>query len=359
MSMGYQGYAKIVPPTGTPILLLATGASVNLVLEPIYSSAVWGAGWYNAATTTHYADGALRYEGNIDIDMQATTDFWNTVKDWAIDWRAYSKSLDISPDGVKIYRFTSNQTQGDPTSFDNSGAWATSLSFSTSEGSFVTSSIGIVGLSRTFADTGQDGYVANRTGVTTAAEMDATFPLNPSSLNISPIPFWRTNAQFLYDAGGTYPGPFGAGSPPQTGLECVEWSVELGNNQVVLYTCDGTREATAVLMGAIDVTSSVTLYHPQTVFDPILGGSASHGIVGTGTEENPFLTAQKTRFLVEIITGVATSVHVELPAIVVESDDYGLKGQSDVTNRGFSMKGLGGRTYGGEILPPMMMETAV
>lgn len=359
MAMGYQGYAKVVPSAGTPLLLLATGASVNLVLEPIYSSAVWGAGWYNAATTTHYADGALRYEGSIDIDMQATSDFWNMVKDWAIDWRAYSKSLDISPDGVKIYQFTSNQVQGDPNSFDNSGAWVSSLSFSTSEGSFVTSSIGVVALNRTFADAGPDGYLDNRDGVTTAAEMDATNPLNPNSLNISPIPFWRTNAQFLYDAGAAYPGPFGAGSPPQTGMETVEWSVDLSNNQVVLYTCNGSRQATAVLMGAIDVSGSVTLYHPQTVFDPILGGSPTHGVVGTGTEENPFLTAEKTRFLVEIETGPATSLSIELPAVVVESDDYGLRGQSDVTNRGFSMKGLGGRTSGGVILPPMMMETAV
>lgn len=331
---------------------MATGASVNLVLEPIYSSAVWGAGWYNAATTSHYADGALRYEGSIDVDMQATTEFWNEIRDWAIEYRAYSKSLDISPDGVKIYKFTSNQTQGDPNTFDNSGAWVSSLSFSTSEGSFVTSSVGVVALSRDFADTGKNGYLDNRDGVTTAAELNATYPLNPSSLNISLIPFWRTNAEFLY--GASYPQTL----PPQTGLETVEWSVDLSNNQVVLYTCDGTREATAVLMGAIDVSGSVTLYHPQTVFDPILGGSVAHGIVGTGTEELPFLTAEKTRMLITIQTGVATSVTIELPAIVVETDDYGIRGQSDVTNRGFSIKGLGGRTSGTTILPPMLMSLA-
>ena len=50
------------PATGTTSVLLATGASVNLVLEPIYSSAVWGAGWYNAASSAHYADAAIRYE---------------------------------------------------------------------------------------------------------------------------------------------------------------------------------------------------------------------------------------------------------------------------------------------------------
>jgi hypothetical protein len=56
MGMGYQGFVKFYtqgPAAGTEIVILTTGASVNLVLEPIYSTAVWGAGWYNAADTAH------------------------------------------------------------------------------------------------------------------------------------------------------------------------------------------------------------------------------------------------------------------------------------------------------------------
>jgi len=71
MGMGYQGFAKFynTGPAGTPIVILTTGASVNLVLEPIYSTSVWGAGWWNAASTAHYADNAIRYEGNIDFEL--------------------------------------------------------------------------------------------------------------------------------------------------------------------------------------------------------------------------------------------------------------------------------------------------
>ena len=54
-----------------PVIILATGASVNLVLEPIYSSSVWGAGWYNAGVA-HYADAAIRYEGTVDFELQGS-----------------------------------------------------------------------------------------------------------------------------------------------------------------------------------------------------------------------------------------------------------------------------------------------
>lgn len=355
MPMGYQGYAKLTPSVGeTPILLLTSGASVNMTIQPIMSSAVWGAGWYNAAQTTHYADGGLTYEGSIEIDLQATQTTWNALRDWAIEYRAYSKTLEICPDGVKTYTFTSNQDQTDSTTYDNSGAWCTSLSFSTSEGSFVTSSVGVIALDRTLGNTGQEDYISNRTGVTSAAEMTALNPLNPDGSNTSPIPFWQTNAELLYDAAGTYP----MTNPPQTNLETVDWSVDVGNNHVLLYTCSGSREATALLMGPITASGNVTLYHPETVFDPIFGDT-EFGVADIGTEESPFLTAETTMFKVTIGRGTATDTTIILPAVMVNSDDYGLKDAGSITNRAFGLEGLGGRVSSGNILPPCVMSSAV
>jgi len=369
MAMGYMGFAKFYLQSSggspsSPLLLLATGASVNLTLEPIMSTAVWGAGWYNAASTSHYADGALRYEGSIDIELQGTNDLWNFVRDWGIEYRAFPMSADISPDGRRVYSF---YTAGDYTlgshaenSFTNAGMYCTSLGFSTSEGSFVTVSCGAVGLERVFALTGKK-YIENRAGITTCDELMTTFPLNPSSANISPIPFWRTNANLL-DLGvtsyPTYPTytPFVSGTVFQADLETIEWSVDVTNNQVILYTCDGTREATAVLMGTMDVSGSVTLFSVDGVFDPILGPTGTEG-----TEDNPYLYAQRTIFRVEIQRSPASAnpVYIELPAVLVTADDYGLKGQNDVTSRGFTIQGLGGRCQsGGTIYPPCMMSQA-
>lgn len=364
-----MGFARLYEtgPASDAILLLATGASVNLVLEPIYSSAIWGAGWYNAATSAHYGDGPLRYEGNIDIELQGTNELWNLVRDWASEQRAYPRSADICPDGQNVYQFRT--TGAYDATFDNEGAWCTSAGFSTSEGSFVTVSLGVVGLSRTIGTpAGAATYINQRTGVIAGTSPDTirgSYPLNPVSSNVSPIPYWRTNANLLdLDSGGAlvypnYPSytPFSSGSAIQAGLETVEWSIDCTNNHVVLYTCDGDRQATAVLQGAQDASGSVTLYRSEGVFDPITGPS------GTGTETNPWSYAQRLCFRVEIERSPASSnaVYIELPAAQIESDDYSLRGQSDVVTRGFSIKGLGGRpdaTTATVIYPCFLMSEA-
>lgn len=346
------------PAAGTTIVLLATGASVNLVLEPIYSTSVWGAGWYNAATTAHYADSGIRFEGSIDIELQGNTNFWNLIRDWGIEQRAYPRSFDISPDGARIYQYRTTGTYGSGTTgiYDRNGVWCTSLGFSTSEGSFVTVSAGAVALFRTEVPAAGSGfcdgqYIKQRTGVIAddCTVLADTFPLNPGGTNVNPIPFWRTNANLLY---GTYSSPFSGGSVPDSGLETVEWSVDLANNSIWLYTMNGDRLPTALLQGPIDATGSVTLYHPCGVFDPVLGPA------GTGSITSPFLYAENTWFRVEIARGASASVYLEMPAVVIESDDYGIPGQDSVTNRTFGLKGLGGRCDGTTTLPPLLMSLA-
>lgn len=358
MGMGYQGFVKFYDsgPASSPVVLLATGASVNMVLEPIYSSAIWGAGWYNAATATHYADSAVRYEGSVDFEMQGSQTVWEFIGDWGINERAYPRSVDISPDGARVYQYRTTGAYG--ANYDRNGAWCTSLGFSTSEGSFVTCSAGLVALDRTEVDPAGGNtysdytYIKQKTGVvgadvTTVAAMN---PLNPSGNNVDPIPFWRTNAQLLR---GTYGDPFdSSGSEPQSGTETIEWSIDLSNNTMWLHTCNGDRLPTACLQGAIDASGSCTLYHTDGMFDPILGPD---GVSGTLT--TPYLYAENTWFKVAIYNG-SNYMYIEMPAVVVEGDDYGLKGQSDVTSRGFTLKGLGGRintTPTQYTLPPLLM----
>lgn len=330
---------------------------MNLVLEPIYSTAVWGAGWYNAASAAHYADNAIRFEGNLDFELQGDDDLWDFLGDWFIRRRAYPKSFDISPDGARVYRYWTGYAYENPTYFGPSylgGAWNTSVSMNTSEGSFVTCSAGVVALDRDEVDPAGGSafseytYIRQVLGVIAdncSGEFSSTNPLNPSGNNVDPIPYWRTLAQLLT---GSWSAPFSGGSAPQSGLETVEWSVDLTHNHVILYTCDGDRLPTAVLMGPADVTGSVILYNQDGVFDPILG--PAH----TGTLTTPYLYAENTWFRVTI-TRNAGNVYIELPAVVVESDDYGIPGADAVVNRTFGLKGLGGRCYNNYVIPPMVM----
>ena len=149
-------------------------------------------------------------------------------------------------------------------------------------------------------------------------------------------------------------------------VSTLEWSISLANNTIILYTCNGDREATAVLQGAITATANATFYNDGGVYDPILGPAD-----GTYSLTNPYLFARNSQFIVQIDRGAAFgggassggNLFIEIPAPVVESDDYGIKGQSEVTNRAFSMKGLGGRGCESspgvtEILPPMIMSNS-
>jgi len=363
---------------------LATSASVNTVIEPIVSNSVWGAGWYNAPTVAHYADSGIRWEGSIDIEVNYGVGgaMWNFIKDWGLKWRAYSRSVDISPDGVRVYKYHNAGTyavDGPPDVLDNTGMWCDGLDFSTSEGSFVTCSMSVKALNRVESDP-SDGaayddfkYINNTDGVGpwaggaySVTPFEDTSPLNPCGTNVNPIPFWRTNANLFYspdcESVSYIPFATGSGVSPQTGLdpddlETVDWSIALSNNSVLVYTCNGDRLPTALFMGPIDATGNVTLFHPISVFDPILGPTATQG-----TLTDPYLFAQVTWFRVEIATGLDPPndyLYLELPTVIVESDDFGLKGQSDVTNRAFTLKGLGGRVYSSRILPSFLMSDEV
>ncbi len=413
MGMGYQGYAKFyTDPRGgndastkKAVVVLTTGASVNLVLEPIYSSGVWGAGWYNAADAAHYADNAIRYEGNIETELQVGTmgAYWNLIQDFAIAHRAYPKSLEISPDGAHVYKYLIRATDGegnpltinDPETYDRDakdythGAYCTSINFQTSAGSVVTSSVGIVAIYRTETNPDDEepsaspniyenfSYIKQARGVVAGnvEEVRTLSPLNPNATNVNPIPYWKTNARLyttrgdqeanypngpdtlamLFASGGTYGATDGMKDfLPQTGIETVEWNVDVSNNQQILYTCCGTRLPRAVLMGPMSVSGAVTQYHPEGVFDPVLGPTGTYSI------DNQYMTAQHTWFNAQITADNDSVVNICVPAAVVESDDYSIQSADSVTNRAFNIKGLGGRcvtsTDLGEFaLPPCIM----
>lgn len=351
----YQGYVKFynAGPATTPVIVLATGASVNLVLEPIPSASVWGAGWYNAGVA-HYADAAIRYEGSVDFELQGNDNVWDFMEKWISNERAYPRSLDISPDGARVYQYRTSAAYG--VNYDTYGAWNTSASFSTSEGSFVTCSAGVVAFRRNEVDPAGGSnfsnysYIKQKQGVIaqSCSLLATTNPLNPSTLitgapdNINPIPFWKTRAVLNK---GTYSSVFDVSQPADTGLETVEWTIDVSQNNVILYTCNGQRLPTAFLQGPQDATGSVILYNPDGVFDPILGPD------GTGTLTMPYLYAENTWFVVEITKG-AGAVYLELPACYVESDDYSIPGPDAVVNRTFSLKGLAGRCSGAGTTPP-------
>jgi len=341
MALGYSGFAQIMDGS-TPVTLLATSISINPELNPIGSSSAVGYGWYNAADISHYANGVRNYRGSIGFDMQGDT-VWDAINKWALIERVYAKSFSHSPDGTRIYNYT---TLAGNTEANKDGAWCTSLSFSTSTDSVVQANIGVLALRRTETAVTGNGYFDNRYGaIATDGDCNGTFgstlPLNPGvgylTGNTSPIPFWKTGARILIN-----------NLDPDSDAETVSWDVALENNTQIIKTCnglddgDGYGQASAIVQGAMSVTGNVELYKHSGVWDPVLA-STGHPII-----------ANTASFVVKIQISSTQYLTLTLPAVRLESDSYDMNLQGP-TNRKFSIKGLGGKCGSTHILPPMIM----
>jgi hypothetical protein len=349
MGMGYQGFAKI---DGT--LVLVTGSSVNIVIEPIVSAAAVGLGWYNAATATHYANAALRYEGGIDFDFQESAAVWDSIGEWALYNRLYAKKVLMSPDGQKLFAYGTGvagtgtpAVSGDPRT-DSGGAWCSQFNVSAGQGSPVRVSATMLAIKRVTSDvSATTGFWNQKFGYNgeTCSTFSGFNPLNPASGNQDPIPFWKTNARLIET--GSYT-PLSTGSTMVTefgsNVYTVEWNIGVNNNTTALYTCGGTSTTEggstfglpqAILVGPMDVTGSVTLFDHDGV----------PNIIGRPANTTGF----------QVIIG-ANRV-IELPAVMISGDNYGIQGIEAPVNRTYELRAFGGKCGVGitEVLPPCII----
>ena len=305
MSMGYMGYVKF----DTDIILV-TGANIAEVIDPIYSSSVRGAGWYHAGTS-HYADDIIRYEGSIDFEMQ--TGLWTFLKNWLVEDRITSKTVLISPDGTITYTFTGGGT-GDEGSLH--GLWASSANFSASEGGLMTCSLGVLGLERIESNNGNT--YKDKSAILDCSVIASSNPLNPSPFNENPYPFWKTTCDIL-KSGTTI---FSVGS------EVLDWSIDVSENPVVVYACNGVRGPVALFMGEMEASGNVTMFNLAGV-SPIPSGC----------------TADNTAFEVSLFSSLDTK-KLNLPRVVFENEGNPVQGSDATINRTFNVKGFAGISDG-------------
>lgn len=324
MGLGFAGYAKI---ESSFVLCNTTGLEVQI--NPIYSAAVFGSGWYNAAAVTNFADNQLTYEGPIEFDLQGNPTIWDIVRDWAILRRAFPKSLELSPDGSVVYQYTFS----DLALFD--GAWNSALSLRFSPEAITKATANAIAIRRVevFSDLQyfdfDDGGPAPKTGVGTPLS-----PVNPPTAptgarNLNPIPGWNSRAAFVIndtDSLEVY-----AGEETDYKTEVMDYSFDITNNTQIVRTCNGKRIPSAVLQGTIDVTGSVTLYREGGIKDPVkLDVDEASGAAD-------YVYADQTYLGINI----GDTLFVKIPYALITSSDYGVKGQNEVSTRTFGIKGIG------------------
>jgi len=108
--------------------VLATGGNINVEQTPIFSSGVWGAGWYNAAEQVAYAPNFITLSGSVSFELTSGSAF-DKLQAFGFEDRA-------NPAGFAFY-ILPNGTAGYA-----GNAWCESMSFSASQDAIVTGDFG-------------------------------------------------------------------------------------------------------------------------------------------------------------------------------------------------------------------------
>jgi hypothetical protein len=317
MPLGYLGYLKVADT-----FVLCNTAGLNRVVAPIMSKAVWGAGWYNAASVTNYADSQMHFEGGVNFELQGEPVVWNLVRDWLIEQRAFPQSVLLSPNGQVVHSYLVEG--GD----SRTGVWLRDAAFRIDATSLVTVGANGIALIRTETVSGsayKDGLRAN-VGIPTK-------PLNPTTRNRNPIPGWNVQAEV------TWPGAPAFWNEPNAlnGMVLQNADVTVNNNTQIIRGCTGDPSPVAVLQGTIEVTGSMSLWRDGGIPDPF-------GEEGTFTSDDASVIFN---------LGGTPALTMRIPNLLIVSDAYEIQEQNTPVPRTFGLAGLGDG-----VNPPFMMDQA-
>jgi hypothetical protein len=319
MPIGYLGYAKLANQ-----FLLTNSSSLNRKIEPLYSEAVWGAGWYNAAKHTNYADSQQYFEGGLEFELQAQATVWNLIRSWLIEDRACSQSLVMSPNGFVVYDYTKD------TNDSRTGVWLKSASFSIDAEQLIKVSAECIALKRT-ETVSQGKFCANmRSNPANGAPVN---PLNPAPRNRNPIPGWNAAATIVWPDSQ----PFWSTPSNLTGMVLKSASINVNNNTQLIKGCTGDANPVAVIQGTITAEGDMSLWREGGIPDPY----ATPGV----------FTASNANIAFSL--GGAGGLTFRMNYVVLTSDAHDIQGQDTPTTRNFGFAGLGDG-----ISPPFLMDQA-
>ena len=317
MPIGYLGYLRLENQ-----FLLTNSTGLNRQVNPIMSTGVWGAGWYNAATVTNYADFQSHFEGALNFDLQGEPDIWNRFRDWLVEQRCFAKDVTLSPNGLVVYNYS--LVPGDP----RTGVWMSQAAFTVDATALVTIAGTGIALKRTETISGDTFCAGLRSNVGIP-----TKPLNPDPRNRNPIPGWNTQAQV------TWPNaPAFRDDPTELfGMVLVSANFTVNNNTQIVRGCTGDRNPVAVNQGTISVEGTMNLWRDGGIPDPY----------------EPFDNFSAASSSIVMDLGGAPALSFRMPYVLITTDAHDVQGQNTLTTRNFGFAGLGDG-----VLPPFLMDAA-
>jgi hypothetical protein len=327
MPLGYFGYVKLTDPqTNVTSLLLTNSGGLNRQVNPILSEAVWGAGWYNAARNTNYADGQQHYEGSIAFELQGAPPVWNLIRNWLIERRVYPNSATISPNGIIKQDYSLKPPDS------RRGVWISSAGFAVDPERFITINSNVMALHRDESTVG-----SNYQAIPSVPGNIPTYPLNPGpNYNQNPFPGWSAVTKLTWPGA---PPPYDDVNPttPQ-GFVLMGADFTFNNNTQVIKGCTGSPNPVAVMQGTMALEGTIRLWRDGAITDPY------------DTTLNPPFTAQGANLQLSFGGSGASNPTLLLRHILFTSEDFVIAGQNAPVPRTFGFTGLGEGVY-----PPLYM----
>ena len=225
--IGYSGYVTIGGD-----YVLATGGNVSVEHTPLYTSGVWGAGWYNATEKVTFAPSYVTLTSSVNYEL--TKGITSTLQNWAFKERNAPKVVAIYPNGIAGY---------------SGNAFCTGCSFSCSQDSIVTGDIslksGEVNSStiKTNGSTGSSNIMSstNSTGNGSLTSATANY--------LEVYPFWAT-ALYVQTATDQTT----RSEPTATGTkqaDTLDWNASYTSDLVFVMTCAGTSDSLTSTSGGV------------------------------------------------------------------------------------------------------------
>lgn len=253
--IGYSGVVKIGGAAGgaTAKQVLATGGSMSVQYTPLYTSGVWGAGWYNATEKIAYAPNYVTLSSS--VNYQLTEGITSALQDWAFDKRNEAQFYCILPNGSAGYSGT---------------AYCTGCSFSASQDAIVSGDISL-----------KTGDIQ---GSITTGSLSSTDSLGKGSLSsfcagyLDVYPFWASGVYF--NIADNNSSRTSATSASSLQADVLDWSASYSSDLVFVMTCCGTSDTLSTAdgagvlqakyccLGTMDATGSFTIFKISDALNP-------------------------------------------------------------------------------------------
>lgn len=243
--VGFYGWVEMAstPGASPSVSILATGGDVGLNTEPIFSTGVWGAGWYTAANQVSYAVNSMRIEGSVSFELVAG-DIFNAIKSFGFDNRADNNGhiLKVLPQGKAGFE---------------GKAWCSGVSFDASENSLVTGNINYS--SGDLADT---NWLVGPSYLQPVGGTKLTSGSAPAPEKV--YPYWGTSVHII-DPGSTHPPTAWTANDSNKMADIINWSASYSSEVNFVTLCNGRAKEDIVapdyiMVGGMDADGSFTIF---------------------------------------------------------------------------------------------------